>query len=292
MQVRELQIETPDGRLLDLVDSGQIGEPAVVVHHGTPGARQLFGGWLGDAERRGIRLIGYSRPGYGTSTRLPGRPVSQAANDVALIADRLKLTKLATWGYSGGGPHALSCAARLPDLVVAAATIASVAPYGAQGLDFLAGMGEANIEEFDAILGGEATTRPFHEAAAARMPTSVEGTIVEMASILSPPDRAAIKDHLGEWMVSIFADAIAQGADGWIDDDLAFVQPWGFDVSQIRVPLQLWQGQLDLMVPAAHGQWLAGQLPAAEWHYLPESGHLTQLVDQVPLIHQWLLEYF
>ncbi|HVB52951.1 MAG TPA: alpha/beta fold hydrolase [Candidatus Acidoferrales bacterium] len=292
MQLRALQVETADGRMLDVVDTGQIDNPAVVVHHGTPGARGLFRGWRDDAERRGIRLIGYSRPGYGDSTRSQGRLVGEAAGDVAAIADHLKLAKLATWGYSGGGPHALSCAAQLPDLVVAAATIASVAPYEAEGLDWLAGMGEGNVEEFDAILAGEATTRALHEAAVAAMPTTVDGLIEDMATVLSPPDRAAIQDHLGQWMTALFADAFAHGADGWIDDDLAFVHPWGFDLSAIRVPLQLWQGQHDLMVPATHGRWLASQLPEAEWHYLPESGHLTLLVDQVPLLHQWLLEHF
>ncbi|MGC2191354.1 MAG: alpha/beta fold hydrolase [Candidatus Dormiibacterota bacterium] len=292
MQLRELQIETADGRKLELVDSGQVGYPAVVVHHGTPGGRLLFDGWLADAERRGIRLIGYSRPGYGESTRLPGRSVRAAADDLAAIADQLKLSKLATWGYSGGGPHALSCAAQLPDLVVAAATIASVAPYDAEGLDYLAGMGEANVEEFDTILKGEAATRPFHEAAVAASPTTVEGVVEYMDSLLSPPDRAAVREHLGEWMLALFAEGLSHGPDGWIDDDLAFVQPWGFELSEIRVPLQLWQGQHDLMVPAGHGRWLAAQLPEAEWHFLPDSGHLSLLVEQVPLLHQWLLAHF
>ncbi|HUY10481.1 MAG TPA: alpha/beta fold hydrolase [Candidatus Dormibacteraeota bacterium] len=292
MQARKFQINTADGRRLDVVDCGEVGNPAVVVHHGTPGARGLFGGWVDDAERKGIRLIGYSRPGYGASTRSPGRPVRDAADDVAAIAEKLNLTRLATWGYSGGGPHALSCAARLPELVVAASTIASVAPYGAEGLDFLAGMGEGNVEEFESILAGEAVTRPPHEAAVAAMPSTVEAVIEDMASVLSPPDRAAMREHLGEWMITLFGEAFSHGADGWIDDDLAFVEPWGFELSEIRVPLQLWQGQHDLMVPLGHGEWLAAHLPRAEWYYLPDSGHLTLLVDQVPQIHQWLLERF
>lgn len=292
MQVRAIQVTTPEGRQLDVLDTGKVGDPAVLVHHGTPGARGLFAGWLADAERRGIRLIGYSRPGYGESTRLPGRQVGAAAADVAAIAEHLQLAKLATWGYSGGGPHALSCAARLPQLVVAAATIASVGPYGAEGLDFLAGMGEGNVEEFQADLEGEAVTRPLHEAAVADMSSTVDRMIESMASILSVPDRAAMREHLGDWFVQLTADAFSHGADGWIDDDLAFVQPWGFDLSEVRVPLQLWQGQHDLMVPPGHGRWLAEHLPGAEWHYLPDAGHLTLLVEQVPLIHSWLLEHF
>lgn len=292
MEIRERILETRQGRRLDVIDGGKLGDPAVLVHHGTPGARQLFQGWLSDAEEKGIRLIGYSRPGYGRSTRSPGRSVSAAADDVAAIADHLEISRLATWGYSGGGPHALSCAALLGDRVVAAATIASPAPYGAEGLDFLAGMGQANVEEFQAILEGEAATRPLHEAAAQGMPVTVEGMIEEMESILSPTDQAAMREHLGDWFVSILAEAVCAGADGWIDDDLAFVRPWGFELAGIRVPLQLWQGQHDLMVPLAHGLWLAAKLPQAEWHYLPDAGHLSLLVEQVPAVHAWLLEHF
>lgn len=292
MQVREVQVETADGRILDVVDAGRVGDPAVVVHHGMPGAKGLYQGWTEDAERRGLRLIGYSRPGFGSSTRSKGRKVAQVSGDVAEIADHLKLQKLATWGYSAGGPHVLSCAAQLPDLVVAAATIASVAPYDAEGLDYLAGMGEGNVKEFDAVLAGEETLRPLVEAEVAEMASDVDGLIEGMGSVLSDPDRAAVRDHLGEWMVSLFVDAFKQGGDGWIDDNLALVGPWGFDLTAIRVPLQLWQGQQDLMVPATHGQWLASQLPQADLHYLPEAGHLTLLVDQVPLVHQWLLEHF
>lgn len=292
MQVREAQVPTRDGRQLEVVDTGRVNDPPILVHHGTPGARGLYAGWIEDAGRRGVRLIGYSRPGYAGSTRARGRQIADAATDVATIADHLGLARLATWGYSGGGPHALSCAAILPQRVVAAATIASPAPYGADGLDFLAGMGEGNVEEFGTILEGEEATRAMLEPAAAASPRTVEGVIENMGSILSDPDRAAIRDHLGGWFVALLADATSRGPDGWIDDDLAFVGPWGFDLRDIRVPLQLWQGQNDLMVPASHGRWLAEHLPDADWHCLPDARHLTPLIDQVPGVHAWLLEHF
>ncbi|HEY6537999.1 MAG TPA: alpha/beta fold hydrolase [Candidatus Dormibacteraeota bacterium] len=290
--LRDYQVETADGRQLDVVESGQVGDPLVLVHHGTPGARTLAAPWIADAEHRGIRLVGYSRPGYGESTRVQGRPVSQVAEDMRAIADHLGVDRLATWGYSGGGPHVLATAALLPDLVVAAAAIASPAPYGADGLDFLAGMGEANVKEFDAVLAGEAATRPLHEAAAAEKRDTVDAVIEGMASLLSAPDLEVTRATLGEWMIAVFAEGLAQGADGWIDDDLAFVAPWGFALSDIRVPLQLWQGRHDLMVPLAHGEWLARQLPRAEWNYRPEGGHLSLLVEAVPEIHSWLLGHF
>lgn len=292
MEIRELQMRTPDGRRLDIFDAGGAGQPVVLVHHGTPGARLPYRGWLEDAERKGIRLVGYSRPGYGGSTRLRGRSVSQTPDDVLAIADHLQISQLATWGYSGGGPPALSCAARLPGLVVAAATIASPAPYDAEGLDFLEGMGQGNIDEFKTLLAGEDAARAGYEEAAATPVSGVEEMIGSMSTLLSGPDLRATRDQLGEWLVALREEACSHGPDGWLDDDLAFVLPWGFDLSEIRVPLQLWQGQHDLMVPPGHGSWLARHLPDAEWHYLPDEGHLTPLLRRVPEIHGWLRDHF
>ncbi|MGH7667379.1 MAG: alpha/beta fold hydrolase [Candidatus Dormibacteria bacterium] len=292
MPGRELQLETPDGRLLDVIDCGPAGAPTVLVQHGTPGSRLLLPEWLEDAESRGIRLVGYSRPGYGSSSRRAGRQVVQAATDVALIAERLKVTRLATWGYSGGAPHVLACAARLPQLVVAAAAVSTVVPYGAEGIDFLEGMGQGNVEEFHAALAGQATLRPLLEASSNEVPRTVAGFLEAMDSILSAPDREVMRSQLGDLLVASFDEALSRGLDGWIDDDLAFVRPWGFELAEIGVPLQLWQGGQDRMVPPAHGRWLARQLPAAESHQLPEAGHLSPLLEQAPAIHDWLLAHF
>jgi pimeloyl-ACP methyl ester carboxylesterase len=285
-------MQTPDGRCLDIFDAGDAGQPVVLVHHGTPGARLPYRAWLEDAERKGIRLVAYSRPGYGGSTRLRGRSVSQTPDDVTAIANHLQVSKLATWGYSGGGPPALSCAARLPDLVVAVATIASPAPHDAEDLDFLEGMGQGNIDEFKSLLAGEGAARAGYEKAAATPVSGVEEMIESMNTLLSDPDLQATRDQLGEWLVALRREACSHGPDGWLDDDLAFVRPWGFELSEIRVPLQLWQGQHDLMVPLGHGEWLAQHLPAAEWHYLPDDGHLTPLLGRVPEIHGWLRDHF
>ncbi len=291
MESQHREVRLAEGRVLEVVDTGGEGRPVILIHHGTPGGADLFAGWVADAERRGVRLIGYARPGYRGSSREAGRSVSGAAADVRAIAEALGIRRLATYGFSGGGPHALACAALLPDLVAAAAALASVAPYGAEGLDYLEGMGEGNVEEFKTVLqGGEPALRAGYAKLAANPPTDVEQLLGEMSSILSPPDREVIRRTLGHWMLDGMGDALRQGLDGWVDDDLAFVKPWGFEVSAIRVPLQLWQGEQDLMVPAGHGRWLASQLPRAEWTQLPEAGHLTLLVDQVPAVHAWLLE--
>jgi pimeloyl-ACP methyl ester carboxylesterase len=260
------------------------------VHHGTPGARLLFNPWAADAQARGIRLIGYDRPGYGGSTPHPGRTVASAAADVAAIAQVLGLRRLLTWGTSGGGPHALACAALLPDLVVAAAAVGSPAPYTADDLEWFAGMGEDNIAEFGAALAGRAVLEPFLEAAAAGMmdadPAAVEQSL---RSLLSPVDAAVLADDFAAFLQNAFREAVEQRRDGWIDDDLAFTEPWGFEPSQIRVPVLLMHGEHDRFVPFSHGQWLASRIDTVDARLSADDGHLTLVVDRIPEVHGWLL---
>nr|WP_284290360.1 alpha/beta fold hydrolase [Angustibacter aerolatus] len=163
-----VDVKTPDGRVLRVHDGGGDGLP-VVAHHGTPDSGGLLPPALRDAQQRGLRLISYDRPGYGGSTRQAGRTVASAAVDVAVLLDDLGLDTFVTWGSSGGGPHALACAALLPGRCLAAASVAGVAPYRAEGLDWLAGMGQDNLDEFGAAASGEATLRPWLETARAGM---------------------------------------------------------------------------------------------------------------------------
>src|SRR4029079_13152798 len=156
-------IHIPDGRTLTLREGGDPGGVPLFVHHGTPGSSLLYEPHLEDAAARGIRLLSYDRPGYGLSTRQPGRDIASCAADVAALCDALEIERLLTWGVSGGGPHALALAALLPDRVAAAAALASVAPFDADGLDFTAGMGEQNVASMSTALAGEATHRPQHE---------------------------------------------------------------------------------------------------------------------------------
>lgn len=144
----ERTVSLADGRELKLEVAGDRNGEVVLVHGGTPNSRLLFPAHVAYAEARGICLVGYDRPGYGGSTRQVGRSIAEAVADVRAIADALGVERLLTWGISGGGPHALACAALAPDLVVAAASLASVAPYGAPGLDFFAGMGQLNVDDF------------------------------------------------------------------------------------------------------------------------------------------------
>jgi pimeloyl-ACP methyl ester carboxylesterase len=275
-------VPAPDGRTLRVHELGE-GFP-VVYHHGTPGTGMLFERW----QTEGVRLIGYDRAGAGGSARNRGRRVADVAADIRAIADALDLDRFATWGISGGGPHALATAALLPERVVAVAALAAVAPADAEGLDFLAGQGEANLVEWQAARGGETALRPLLEQDLAALAAGGAAGFAEaMASLVTAPDRAALEEGVGEFL---HASLAATGVDGWLDDDLAFLEPWGFDLASIRAPTLLVQGEQDLMVPPAHGRWLARRLPAAETRLEAAEGHLSLMLDTVQEVHAWLLQ--
>lgn len=293
MDVREHEIRAPKGRILEVLEAGDLTGPAIVVHHGTPSAAGLFDPWVADAAGRGVRLISFSRAGYGRSARAPGRDVAHVAGDVVAIADALGVDRFATWGASGGGPHALATAALLPDRVVAAATLASIAPENAEGLDFLAGMGQDNVTEFTAALAGPDTLLPYlHQQASELVTGDPDALAAAMRTLLPPVDRAAFTDSFGDHLAGKIRKALSGGVYGWLDDDLAFCRPWGFDFDAIAVPLQLWQGAHDLMVPYAHGQWLATHLPNVDAHLSDSDGHLTLTVNRIPEVHAWLVGHF
>lgn len=269
-------ITLPDGRFLDVDVSGPEDGVPLVFHHGSPGSVRKYRGIQRAAHERGLRLVTFSRPGYGDSTRQPGRRVVDAAADVAAVLAHLGAPRCLVAGWSGGGPHALATGARLPQQVAGILCIAGVAPYDADGLNFLDGMGQQNIDEFGLALKGEEAIRPSHEAEAVGLrDTDTAGLIEGLATVLPDVDRAALTAEFGEDMVANFAEAFRTGVDGWVDDDLAFAAPWGFELAEIAVPTFVWQGSEDLMVPFAHGQWLAGHVPGATPHLQPGEGHLS-----------------
>jgi pimeloyl-ACP methyl ester carboxylesterase len=287
---RERTVAAPDGRALRVLETGDLDGVPVIVHHGTPGSRLISRRWVADARERGIRMIGYDRPGYGGSDRREGRSVADCVEDVRAIADALGLDRFLTHGASGGGPHALACAALLGDRVAAAATMASVAPYGAEGLDWLAGMGKDNVREFNAALAGPETLAPvIEELAAEALAAGPEELVEAWRTLLSPPDRAVLTGDMAEDSVAQLHAAVEERRDGWVDDDLAFAKPWGFDPAAMAVPVLLWQGRQDLMVPAAHGEWLAAHVGRVEPHLSDADGHLTLGVTRLGEIHDWLL---
>lgn len=281
----------PDGRSLDLLVTGPDDGDLLVFVHGTPGCAEVPSGIAAAAAARGLRCAAWSRPGYGASTRQPGRVVADIAADAAAVLDHLGVRTAYAAGWSGGGPHVLALGALVPERIRAIGCIAGVAPYvESQGsLDFLAGMGEDNVVEFGAAIEGEAQVRAFLEPMLPMFQAIQADEIVEgMASLLPDIDREFCTGELGEELAASFREAVRVGLDGWVDDDLAFVAPWGYDLDAIAVPVSLWQGSADLMVPFAHGQWLAAALPQARAHLIDGEGHLSigvglaqQIVDEL-----------
>lgn len=281
-------VQTADGRSLELHEAGDPNGLPVIVHHGTPGSGVLYDHWA----TPGVRLIGFDRAGYGGSTRNPGRNIATVVSDIEAVADRLGLDRYATWGISGGGPHALACAALCGERLTAAASLAGVAPWGAEGLDWHAGMGEDNIKEFDLVLAGEEALRPATERDRDQMlALSAEEMRQVFDTLLGDIDRAALTGALAEWLHEDTAHGLAHGADGWIDDDLAFVAPWGFEVGDISRPTLIVHGADDRFVPVSHGEWLAAQISNAEAWIDDVNGHLTLLQNRVREVHEWLLSH-
>lgn len=283
-------ISTADGRKIRINEAGQPDGAPILVLRGTPHSQLLYDGWVQDARARGIRLITYERPGYGSSTVHPGRTVASAAKDVAAIAKELGINRLAVWGISGGGPHALTCAALLPDLVVAAAVLAGGAPYPAEGLDWFAGMGESNVAGFRAALESREAHEKFVEAEASEMLHATPETVMQaFQSLLCPVDAAVLTTDFANFVVRSVREGIGERRNGWVDDEIAFTTPWGFKLSEIRIPVLLMHGEQDRMVPVFHGKWLASKIPNVESRFLPDDGHLTLSVRRIPEVHAWLL---
>ncbi len=284
-------IHTPDGRTLAVEESGDPAGRPVLVHMGTPNSRHLYGPNVRDAAERGLRLISYDRPGYGGSSPQPGRTVADCADDVRTICAELGLDRLATWGISGGGPHVLACAALLPDLVAAAAALASLAPLGAEGLDYFAGMGQDNVDDTRLFLTDEAAARAKTDKDREELlATSPDDAARGIESLLTPTDAAVLRGELAEYLVSSAQDGLAPGSQGWWDDN-CLIRPWGFALADIAVPVLLLHGRQDMFVPFGHGEWLAAHIPGVEARLLDDDGHLTLLQNRVPEVHAWLSEH-
>ena len=268
------QVELADGRRLDVRVVGPDDGPVLVFHHGTPGSAARDRLIEQPAVERGLRVVTWSRPGYGDSTRQPGRRVVDVVADTDAVLQQLGVESCLVGGGSGGGPHALACAARL-EAAQAALVVAGVAPFGADGLDFLAGMGEDNVVEFGHAVAGEESLRPFLDAERDEPMGTVAELVEMLASLLPEVDREVLTDAFAEDVIANMQEALRTGVDGWLDDDLAFVQPWGFRLDEITMPTMIWHGTDDLFNPIAHGQWLAANVPGASAHLLEGQGHLS-----------------
>jgi len=287
----ELDIKLRDARTLHVYDDGDPNGVALVLHHGTPGSGVPYAPDVADAHEQGLRLIAYDRAGYGRSTAKPGRVVADIAADIEDVMDHLGIERFASLGGSGGGPHSLALGALLPKRCTVVCAIASPAPWEAEGLDWLAGQGEQNRAEWAAALEGIETLEPHLERDAADLLGASPEQIREVLStILSPVDQAVVTGELAEHLHEASARALEPGVAGWRDDDLAFTRPWGFELADVSVPVLLWQGVQDLMVPADHGRWLAERIPGVEAHISEEDGHLSIAERHRSEIHKWLLD--
>jgi pimeloyl-ACP methyl ester carboxylesterase len=246
-------VRTPDGRQLAVCWWGVPDGRPIFVLHGSPGSRFLRHVGSGYIDH-GAQVITYDRPGYGMSTRMPGRRVVDAANDVEVIADALGVAKFGVVGISGGAPCALAAAAMLPGRVTRCATVVGDAPFTASDLDFFAGLDEDERAGWHrALAGAEAL-----EARGKVLFADVDG----LASALASADGFSGVD--AEMWQQMLRESLRQGPCGWVDDGLAEVTDWGFDLGQVHAPTRLMQARGDRSIPAAHADWLVAHLPNAE----------------------------
>jgi pimeloyl-ACP methyl ester carboxylesterase len=291
---RDTQVaQAPDERTLTFAEWGDPHGYPVFALHGTPNSRFARHYEESKYVEAGARVITYDRPGYGGSDRHRGRRVVDCVGDVAAIADELGIDRFAVMGGSGGGPHALAVAARMPERAGRATCSVGPAPFDAEGLDWLEGMDPLNVKELEWARQGEEVLVPELEREAAE---ALERIAVDPSKILgdewglSEADRAELaRPERGEIIRQDTREAMRQGVWGWVDDDLALVSPWGFDVAEIRIPTRIVYGATDVLVPAQHGEWLARNVPNAEVVVEEELGHLAG-PDRVTERLAWLLQ--
>jgi pimeloyl-ACP methyl ester carboxylesterase len=253
--------------------------------------RRVPGPDVAVAREHRIRMITYDRPGYGESTEQPGRTIADCAEDARAICAGLGIERVLSWGISGGGPHVLACAALLPDLIPAAASLASPAPWGAEGLDWYAGMGEMNVDDYKPIFQDRDAARAKLEAERVEMLAASADQVQEIINTLvSPADAAVFTPQLAQFFVDSSLAGLAPGCEGWWEDGIADVEPWGFDLSDISIPLLLLHGQQDRFVPYGHGVWLAAHIPGVEARLTEEDGHITLTARHLGEVYDWLLE--
>jgi pimeloyl-ACP methyl ester carboxylesterase len=277
--VTEADLKLPDGRALHYYET-RGGDDATVVfwHHGTPNIGSPPEPLFGAAAGNGLRWVSYDRPAYGGSSPDPGRTVGSAAADVAAIADALGIARFAVLGHSGGGPHALACAALLPDRVIAAVSAAAPAPYDAGQLDWFAGWTPGLAAENRAAAAGREALAKHLEQAEPE----------DMSAFFTDADIAALGGRWS-WLGGVAGQAMEQGNAGYLEDSLAAVAPWGYSPADIGVPVLLLHGRADKMVPSAHGEWLAAHCPPAELRLVPGAGHITVL-DCAAAALEWLAD--
>jgi pimeloyl-ACP methyl ester carboxylesterase len=282
------QVKTPDGRQLSAQTYGDPDGKPVFLLHGTPGSRLGPHPRGAVLHRLGIQLIAFDRPGYGDSDRHEGRQVVDAAADVLTIADAYGLDKFAVVGRSGGGPHALACAALLPERLTKVAVLVGLAPREADGLDWFDGMTQSNVIEYSAAADGQEVFTGVTQAAADAVRADPASLLVSLQTEMPDSDRRVVADRgIRSLLLETYAEALRTSAYGWVDDVLAFSLPWGFDPAAITTPVLLWHGASDNLSPVSHARWLADRIPSAAVVVQAGAAHFGAL-DVLPDILRWL----
>lgn len=275
-QLDAVSVTAGDGRTLEVQVAGPPDGVPLVFFHGTPGAAGPFDQLIEAGAERGVRHIAYSRPGYNGSDRHKGRSVVSCVTDVVAIADALGYDRFYCSGGSGGGPHSIACGALLPDRVIGVAAIATPAPIDAEGFDWMAGMSEENVEEYGAARLGESQLQKYLEREAGAVSGVSPGELLSVwDGLFCEADRHAVSGAYAEHTVRQLERSLAAGIWGWLDDDLALVSDWGFELDQVAAPLHIWHGVEDQFIPISHGEWLAGHLPGAKAELRSGDGHLS-----------------
>lgn len=291
MRTERRLIRLADGRDIDFLTAGPEDGLPLVVHEGTPVGLVLNTTLGTAAAARGLRIVQAARPGYEGSTPRPGRSVADVVADTAAVLDALGADRYVSIGFSGGGPHSLACAALARERCLGAASVAGVAPYAAEGLDFLAGMGPENVEEFGLAARGADALAPFLDKEAQALAAITGGQVVAaLGGLISAADAAVLTGEFAADLARGLRGALRNGIAGWRDDDLAFIADWGFGLDAAGGRAAIWQGDQDNMVPFAHGRWLAARVPGARVHLEPGAGHLTMTVTAIDRVLDDLLD--
>ena len=278
-----------DGRTLAFVQRGAADGVPVIVCHGTPGSRRARHPDPQMYERHGVKMVAYDRPGYGGSDPNIGRSVADAASDIEAIADELGFDRFAVVGGSGGAPHALACGALLEDRVLRVGALVTPAPSDTDDFDFYEGLADINVREFGAAVQGREAVEAFIQPFVDRLESDPDAVIDEIVSELPEVDREiASREAFRSVMRESFVEAARQGVRGWADDDLAFAKSWGFEPEDVHAEVRLWQGELDVLAPRAHGEYVAGRLPNARFELLEGGGHF--LDEQWAVVLDWLAD--
>ncbi|MFD4694908.1 alpha/beta fold hydrolase [Streptomyces sp. NBC_00683] len=284
------RVRVADGRHLMVERQGDPRGRPVFLLHGMPGSR------LGPAPRgmvlyqRKMQLIAYDRPGYGGSDRLAGRRVVDVVEDVRAIADSLGLERFAVVGRSGGAPHALACAAMMPERVTRTAALVGLAPWDAEGLDWFEGMAASNVLAYSAAAADPDGLAESFISRSAEIRQDPVRLLDDLRRELTDSDRIVVNDAgIRTMLLANYREGLRTSAYGWIDDAIAFCRPWGFDPADIKGPVMLWHGEKDVFSPVGHSRWLAEQIPGVTAVMEPAAAHFDAL-SVLPEVLNWLLD--